>query len=300
VGLRRHPQFWAYVALAAVCFFWGTTYLGIRMALESFPPTVLLAVRFLLSGAILLLAAWWRGAYIPRGRELWLTAALGILILGVGNGCLVFAELWIPSGLAALFITLAPFWMVGIDSLLPAGKSLHGPTLGGMAVGLVGTVMLVGIDALQEGLGGGLLRGFLLLQLGSLCWSAGSLVQRRVAGRAHPIVTGAVQQFAVGIAYLPIALIWPGHPVYWSARGVGAVLYLVVFGSIIGYSAYVVALDRLPVALVTLYNYVNPVVAVILGWIVYREPFGTRQALAMLVIFAGVALVRRFQQGQEH
>lgn len=298
--LRGHPQFWAYAALAAVCFFWGTTYLGIRMALESFPPAVLLSARFLISGAILLAAARSRGAHFPRGRELWISAALGVMILGIGNGCLILAELRIPSGLAALFITLAPFWMVGLDSILPHGERLHAPTLAGMAVGLFGTAMLVGPGALKDGLSGGMLQGFLLLQLGSCSWTLGSLLQRRRPGRAHPIVAGAVQQFAVGIAFLPVALIWPGGEIHWSTRGVGALLYLVFFGSIVGYSAYVVALDRLPVALVSLYNYVNPVVAVILGFLVYREPFGRREAVAMLVIFLGVALVRRFQLRREH
>src|SRR5579883_1529379 len=104
--MRRHPQFLAYVALAAVCFFWGTTYLGIRMALESVPPLALISLRFTLSGALLLGFLAWRGEHVPRGQELWRTALFGIIILGGGTGALVFAEQWIPSGLASLFITL--------------------------------------------------------------------------------------------------------------------------------------------------------------------------------------------------
>jgi drug/metabolite transporter (DMT)-like permease len=291
--LRRHPLFFAYAALVCVCFFWGTTYLGIRMALESLPPMTLVAVRFTLSGSILLAAGRLAGAHLPRGAALWRTALNGVVILGIGNGCLTLAETWIPSGLAALIITVSPFWMVGLNALLPPREPLHGPTLAGMAVGLAGAALLVGPGALSGGAAGAnVIKGFLVLQLGCLSWSGGSLLQRRQGGPAHPIMAGAVQQLAAGLAFIPIAVL-AGGPIHLSGKGIGAVLYLVTFGSIVGYSAYVVALDRLPVAVVSLYNYVNPVVAVILGWFFYREPFGVREAVAMGVIFAGVALVKR-------
>jgi drug/metabolite transporter (DMT)-like permease len=138
------------------------------------------------------------------------------------------------------------------------------------------------------------MKGFLVLQLGMLGWNSGSLIQRSMPTRAHPIVGGAVQQLAAGLACAPWALI-AGGQVHWSARGVGALAYLVVFGSIVGYSAFVFAMDRLPVAIVSLYNYVNPVVAVLLGYLIYGEPFGSREAFAMLIIFLGVAVVKRIE-----
>jgi len=125
-------------------------------------------------------------------------------------------------------------------------------------------------------------------------WSFGSIFQRRQAGRTHPIIAGGVQQLAAGLAVLPFALAIPQPPVHWSARGVMALCYLIVFGSIVGYSAYVYALGRLPVAMVSVHTYVNAVVAVTLGWLFYQEPFGPREALAMTVIFAGVAAVKRY------
>ncbi|HSW50008.1 MAG TPA: EamA family transporter, partial [Bryobacteraceae bacterium] len=109
--MQNHPHFKAYLALAAICFFWGTTYLGIRIGLESFPPVTMVAVRFLLSGGLMLGGTLIARAHLPRGRELMLTALNGVLILGVGNTCLTVAELWIPSGLAALIVTAAPLWM---------------------------------------------------------------------------------------------------------------------------------------------------------------------------------------------
>jgi drug/metabolite transporter (DMT)-like permease len=292
--LSGHPQLYAYLALIAVCFFWGTTYLGIRMALESFPPMTLVATRFTLSGSLLLAAALLRGARLPRGSELWRTAFNGVVILGVGNGCLTMAETWIPSGMAALIITVSPFWMVGLDAAMAGGERLHGPTLAGMAVGLAGAALLVGPSALAGDVGGeNMIKGFLILQAGCFCWNWGSLRQRRQRGSVHPVVSGGVQQLAAGLAFILPALIAPGQ-ISWHARGAGALLYLVIFGSIVGYSAYIFALDRLPVAIVSLYNYINPVVAVALGWLFYREPFGLREALAMTVIFTGVAVVKRF------
>jgi len=276
-----------------VCFFWGTTYLGIRMALESFPPLKLVALRFLISGGLMLLLAGAWGAHLPSGRELWLTALNGIVVLGVGNGALTYAETWIPSGMAALFITTSPFWLVGIEAAFPGGEPLRRPVIGGMLIGSAGAALLVAPGALREGLGSDVVKGFLALQLGCFCWSLGSILQRRQPSKAHPVVSGAVQQLAAGLAFLFPALLFREHPMHWSLRGAGALLYLVAFGSIVGYSAYIYAMDRLPVAMVSIYTYINPVVAVILGWLFYREPFGKTEAWAMAVIFFGVAIVKR-------
>ena len=266
------------------------------MSLESFPPLMLVSVRYMISGAILLLFAWARGIYVPRGRELAAACFSGLFTLGVGNGALTFTELLIPSGMAGLIITTQPFWMVGFEALLPGGERLHAPTIGGMAVGLVGASLLFRPDV---GIARNMLHGFLgflLLQVGLAGWSFGSIYQRRQVGKAHSVIAGAVQQLAAGLVLAPFAMVIHEHPVHWSARGVGALLYLVCFGSLVGYSAYVYAMDRLPVAIVSVYPYVNAVVAVALGWLFYREPFGRREALAMAIIFAGVAIVKRYSR----
>ncbi len=292
--MPRHPYFQAYLALAAVCLFWGTTYLGIRIALESMAPPVLMALRYSISGGILLSVAYFSKAHLPTGRELGFTALFGVIIIGTGTGCLVFAEQWVPSGLAAVFITISPFWMIGVEALIPGGARLHGPTIIGMLVGLLGTILLVAPEAMQEGFGGPLLRGFLLLQFGCAGWALGSILQRRHQTKAHPVVSGAVQQLATGLAFVVPAFLAKPHPSAWSTRSMGAVAYLVMFGSIVGYSAYSFVLDRLPISVVSIYNYINPVIAVFLGWIFFREHFGLQEVVAMLIIFAGVALVKRY------
>jgi len=292
--LTRHPLFKPYLALVAVCFFWGTTYLGIRMSLESFAPLELVCVRYMISGALLVLFAIAKGAYLPRGRELGAVCFSGFLTLGIGNGALVFSELLIPSGIAGLIITISPFWMVGAEALLPGGERLHLPTIGGMVVGLLGAALLFAPDQGTHAIDRNLLNGFLILQVGMAGWSFGSIYQRRNSGKAHPVIAGGMQQLAAGLILAPFAIAIPGHPVHWSTRGVTALLYLVFFGSIVGYSAYVYAMDRLPVAIVSVYPYVNAIVAVALGWLFYREPFGLREAIAMVIIFASVGVVKRF------
>lgn len=290
---RTKESHWlAYTALGAVCFFWGTTYLGIRMSLESFSPLTLIALRYTLSGAILLAAAWIAKAAIPRGREFWETAVFGVISIGIGNGALSFAEQWIPSGLASLFITTSPFWALGLDWLLPQGTRPSQGTLRGLLVGLVGVVLLIAPAAVREGCHGGTVAGFLLLQFGTAGWLFGALLQRRQRSVAHPIVSGAVQQLATGLFFVFPALLFERWPVHINQRPALAVIYLVIFGSCIGYSSFVYSMAKLPVAIVSIYTYINPIVAVLLGWLFYREAFTPMHMAAMLIIFLGVWMVK--------
>lgn len=202
------------------------------------------------------------------------------------------AEQWIPSGLAALIVSAQPFWMIGMEALWPGGEPLHGPAIGGLIVGLLGVAFLVwpggsgGLDAST------LLSGFLVLQFGAAMWAAGSIAQRRVVTKAHPFVLGGVQQLAVGVAFLIPALL-SSHRPQWTQSGIVAILYLGIFGGVVGYSSYIFAMDRLPVALVSIYTYINPLVAIALGWLFYREPFGWKEVGALAIIFLGVAFVKR-------
>src|SRR5689334_21167315 len=274
----------AYLALVAVWFFWGTTYLAIRIALESLPPLVILSVRFLISGAILLVAANIKRARLPQGRELWLTALYGVIVLGGGTGSLVFAEQTVPSGLAALLLVTSPFWMIGIEAAL-GGDKPHAPTLVGILVGCIGVIVLVAPTGQDAQFTRSMIPGFLILQFGCMMWCSGSVLQRRQPTKAHPVVSGAVQQLATGIAFIIPAVAVPHGPIQWNARSVWTVIYLVIFGSFVCYSAFIYVMEHLPIAIVTTYNYVNPVVAMCLGWLFYREPFGARETVAMLIIF---------------
>jgi len=284
----------AYVALAAVCFFWGTTYLAIRIAIETLPPAFVIFARFTLSGSILLAVARLNGAHIPRGRELWIACGCGVMVLGIGNAAPVYAEQIIPSGLAGLFATLSPFWLTGMEAMM-GGEALHAPTIAGMAIGFAGTALLLlpGAGSFERPT----VIGFVIIQVGVIAWTLASLIQRRQPIKAHPIVIGAIQQLAAGLVYIPVAAFVPEHAIVFRLRSVLALLYLVVFGSIVGYSAYIVALDRLPVAIVSVYPYINAVVAIGMGWVFFREPFGLRELAAMVIIFCGVGVIK-WQSGQ--
>jgi drug/metabolite transporter (DMT)-like permease len=282
----------AYVALGMVCFFWGTTYLGIRVSLEGIAPFYLIAIRYVTSGGVLLLAAALAGMKLPRGRELGLTSVCGMICITIGNSALVYAELYIPSSLAALFYTTAPFWMVAVEALLPRGTKPLPTTLGGLSVGVLGVAFLVYPAAVHEGFGGRTLTGFLLLQLSAAAWVTGALLQRRVATKAEPLVIGAVQQLAAGLVTLAPAVLFEKAPQHLAMGPAVGLIYLIVIGSIVGYTAFIYAMTHLPVAVISIYMFVNPVVAVFLGYVFFREPFGYRAATAMLIIFAGIAVVR--------
>jgi drug/metabolite transporter (DMT)-like permease len=238
----------------------------------------------------------YKGLRWPTWSETSWSAMTGLLILGVANGALTFAEQIIPSSLAALFVSLSPFWMVGIDSTIPGGEKFRAPTGVGMLIGLCGVGLLLAPGLGAHGLQGDTWKGFLLLQLASASWSLGSILQKRRTFAAHPFAQAGVQQLVAGLAYVLPAIFLSSHHIEWSARGTGALLYLVVFGSLVGYTAYLYALNHLPIAIVSLYTYINPVVAAILGYVFYREPFGWLEISAMAVIFLGVAVVKRFNR----
>lgn len=252
-----------------------------------------MGLRYALSGAVMVAGAKLWGAPLPAGRELWLTALYGTITIGFGTGLLCVAEQWVPSGLSALFVAAQPFWMIIVDWALSRGvHKPHAPTIRGLIIGIAGVAVLVGPAAVHDGLRSGIVLGFLLLQLGCAGWVTGALLQKRLKSRAHPIVSGAVQQLATGLVFLVLAPAFEHAPKHVGWRPLAAIVYLIVFGAVIGYSAFVYAMDRLPSTIVSVYTFVNPVVAVFLGWLFFAEPFGGRELLAMALIFVGIAAVK--------
>ena len=291
--MNQRPPLASYIALAAVCLIWGTVYLAIRIALESFPPVLLMALRFFSAGVIILVIGVAFGMRMPSAKEFAATSFYGILTLGLGIGTLFFAIQWIPSGLAALLTTTSPFWLVGIEAMMPGGEKPSAGALAGMLVGLAGALLLVAPGALQQGLGGAVVLSFVVLQVGCGGFALGSVLERRHQTGTNPLITGAVQELATGTVFLIPVLFY--HPAAkWNAKGGLALLYLTVFGGIIAYTAYLYAMKHLPVSLVSIYTYVNPVVAVLAGSLLYGEAFSKLELAAMILILAGVLIVKRF------
>jgi drug/metabolite transporter (DMT)-like permease len=282
----------AWTAWAAICILWGTTYLAIRIAIETIPPLLMAGARWLIAGTLLAVVLKARGERMPPPREWAPLVVLGILLPGVGNGGVVWAEQTLSSGITAVLVATAPFWMVGFEALMPGGERLSARHTTGLLVGFAGIVALVWPEV--AGHGGAHLGGVAAAQLACAGWAAGSIYSRRHAPGANVLTIAAFEMLFGGIALLAAASVdheWR-HLVV-TPRTFGAFAYLVVFGSIAGYTAYAYALKHLPIATVSLYAYVNPVIAVVLGTIVLGEPFTPRIAAAAAVVLAGMWLVRR-------
>jgi drug/metabolite transporter (DMT)-like permease len=284
----------AYGAWAAVCFFWGTTYLAIAVGLESFQPTLFAGLRFLIAGSVLFFVmSRQRGARLPIGREWFDLGVVGLMLLGVGNGAVVWAEQWVPSGMAALLVATSPFWAAALERLQKDGERVGVRGLLGMAVGFGGLAMLVGPKLFGAELNGKYVLGVVIIQVGSFFWQAGSVYSKLRPVGVTPLMSSAVQMLWAGVVLTLLGtLLGEWSRMHFSARSAGALVYLVVFGSIVAYSAYMYAIQKLPLPLVSTYSYVNPLVALVLGWLILSEPLGWREAGAALVILLGVALVK--------
>lgn len=281
-------------AFAAIYLIWGSTYLGIRVAIETIPPFLMAGTRFLVPGAVLYAWARWRGAARPSGAQWRAAATIGALLLLGGNGGVTWAEQRVPSGVTCLLITTVPIWMVVLESLRPGGSPPHRRVLVGTALGFAGLAILLGPEQI---LGGGRIDfvGAGVLVLASLSWSVGSLASRRAELPASAALATAMEMLAGGalLAALGIATGEPARldPRAVTGRSAAALAYLSVFGSLVALSAYIWLLKVSTPARVSTYAYVNPVVAVLLGAAVAGEPLTPRVGLAAMVILAAVALV---------
>ncbi len=283
-----------FVAFAAVYVIWGSTYLAIRFAVETLPPLFMGSARFLVAGSLLFLWSRLRKDERPTGRDLVTGFVSGALMLFGGNGAVIWAEQRVPSGIAALLVAVVPLWMVLLDWLRPGGRAPSGSVFAGLALGLVGLGVLVGPDALHANSQVSM-AGIGLLMLGSLSWAAGSLYTQR-APRPTSGTLGSGLQMLSGGACLLVAGLFAGEGshlglVHASTRSVMALVYLITFGSIVGFTAYLYLLAHTTAAKAATYAYVNPVVAVALGWALAHEPVTSRTVLAAAVILAGVAII---------
>ena len=281
------------LAFAAVYVLWGSTYLFIKYAIDTIPPFMMGASRFVVGGGVLYALARWRGASKPTAGD-WRAAALsGILMLGFGNGAVMWAEKTVPSGVVALIVSSVPIWIVVLDWLRPRGVRPRRSVMLGLTLGLIGMVILVGPRAIIgqghiDELGAG------ILVAGSVAWAVGTLLTRGNKP-SSPIVFAALQMGAASVAMLVMSLAMGEAASFTladvSVRSMLSWGYLVIFGSIIGYTAYVYLLGVVSAAKASTYAYVNPIIAVLLGWAFANEPIGLRTIGAAAVILGGVAII---------
>jgi drug/metabolite transporter (DMT)-like permease len=290
--LTRKEKITAYSAWGAVCLFWGTTYLAIRIGVRTIPPGLFGGLRFLTAGLIFLVYLKWRGHALPQRRELLDVAVVGIALLAISNGLVIWAEQWVPSGVTALLIATLPFWMAGFEAVLPAGERLRVRKVIGIVIGFSGLVILF-TPEIETALDMAYLRGILALLFAPLCWAAGSVYSKSRPAKSHPLMAASIEMIVAGIVLLLVGGMfgeWKRFSL--DAEGLAATAYLIIFGSIVGYGSFVYALAKLPATKVSMYAYVNPVIAVLLGWLILDERMDWSVMLATAVVLLGVVLVK--------
>ena len=288
----------AWIAFVAVCVIWGTTYLGIKVALETIPPFLMGGIRYVIAGVLLSSILVARGEKLPPPAEWGRIAFLGFLMITLGNGGVNWGEQYLASGITAVVIATSPFWMVAVDACFPGGEKLSMRKFIGLAVGFSGIVLLVWPDLTLEGANGRqVLLGVLALQIACLGWSISSSYTKRNAVNRSVLSVAAVQMFFGGLFMLLIGTVsgeW--SVISLNPRTASALAYLIVAGSLVAFAAYSYALRHLPISTVSLYTYVNPVIAVALGTLLLGEPFRVSMIVAALVIVSGIAIVRSKQR----
>lgn len=282
-------------AFASVYLIWGSTYLGIRLAIETIPPFLMLTARYMIAGIILYIWSRARGAAAPTARQWRAGTVIGALLILMGNGMVAYTEgKGLPSGFVSLLVAMTPIWMALIEWLRPRGIRPAPMATLGLVLGMGGVVLLIGpANLLGQGDINPVWAG--MVMLGSFCWASGSIYSRSADLPASPLLGTAIEMLA-GSVLLLILSISTGElsgfdPSAISTVSVLALLYLIVFGSLIGFTAYIWLLQVTTSSKASTYAYVNPVVAVLLGWGLAGEALTPRMMIAATVIVGAVALI---------
>ena len=291
-----------WIALLALYIVWGSTYLAIRFSVETIPPFLHAALRFLISGAILFIWRRMAGDPAPTLSNWKSTAIVGAALLLGGNGLVAWAEQSVPSGIAALMISTSPFWLVLFESLRAGGSKPTWRSIAGLIVGFAGVFILIGPAEITGGEGSFDTFGIILLLLAPLFWSLGSIYARgadmpksTLIGTGMEMLTGAVALFIVSLVKgelngFSFELV--------SMRSWLGLAYLITFGSLVGFVSYGWLLHNAPVSLMSTYAYVNPVVAVFLGNLFADEPLNARILIASAIIIGSVIFINSARQSR--
>jgi drug/metabolite transporter (DMT)-like permease len=301
----KQPAWLPLAAYLAVCIIWGSTYLAISFAVKTIPPLLMVGMRFTVAGSLLLGWCLLRGERFPGARTLLQSAITGILLLFIGNGGVSWAEVNLASGLTAIIVAALPLWMVLFDKTHWKESFSNAKVILGLLLGFAGVIFLVtaGGDSVHFSLRNTTqLTALLILIVASMSWAAGSIYSKRNPVPGSTFIKVSLQMLSAGVGLLlASALAGDWTRISWhtvSNSSWAGLIYLVIFGSLVGYLSYIYVLDVWPAARVGTYAYVNPVVAVFLGGYIGSEPMSIWQFLGLAIILAGVMLVNSKQFGK--
>jgi len=279
------------LAYIAVCILWGSTYLAIRIGVSDFPPELFAGFRFLIAGALVLLFAYFKGYKFPENLiDVRRQAIVGLFLLLGGNGVVVWAEQWVYSGVTALIMAIVPMFNAILELFLPKGPRLGLKGWFGLLLGFFGVALLVlsGSEAKIIDISGGL-----LLLFAAFSWSLGSVYSKTFKPSGSTVANIGIQMFAAGLGLTIVGLLLgEAGNIHLTTKGIGAMAYLVLFGSILGYSSYIYILQKWPASKAGTYAYVNPVVGVLLGAVILGEQVSPNVFISAIIILGGVFLVQ--------
>jgi len=280
-----------FLAYLSVCIIWGSTYLAIRIGVGEFPPTLFAGIRFLIAGSLMLAFSLYKGLRLPvNSSEVMKISIVGLFLLLGGNGCVVWAETRIHSGMASLIVATVPLFMALIELTLPNRPKLNLKGWIGLLIGFGGVALLVFSNSTKASVD---VIGILLLLIGAFSWAIGSVYSKSFKASSSIIPNIAIQMLAGGLGLFIVGTFFGElSKIHVTSKGMGAMLYLIFFGSIVGYSCYVYILQKWPAAKAGTYAYVNPLVAVLLGSLILNEPISIGVIISTVVILGGVILVQ--------
>lgn len=282
----------AYLALAAVCIIWGTTYLALRVGVSQFPPFLFSLIRFSIAGPVLVVFMLTIGKQKwPDKKTLFNQAVSGILMTTMGTAMVGWAEVYISSGLAAVICSVMPVWTILINVLILKDEKPNWIIITGVLVGLTGIVMIFS-EHLAEFTNPLYIFGIVLTFAANISWAVGSIWVKKKNENTDPFLGAGLQMSFGAIGLIPLSLMLDTYSqISWNTEVVYALIYIIVIGSMAAYVCYSYAIKKLPMTMVSLYAYINPVVAVLLGWLLLNEKLTLQIALAILVTIAGIYIV---------
>ncbi len=291
--MKKNINFNAWLAYAAVAIFWGTTFFAIRIGVETFPPFLMAGFRHSIGGVLICAYFLIKGYKLPPSKDLKVFAINGFLMLALGNGLVTWSEQYVSSGLAALICSLTPVWIIAVNAIVGKKEKMDFVIVSGILLCLLGQ-FLIFKDNLKDFSDPNYTAGIVFILIANIAWAVGTVYSKNQKSDTNPVFGAGLQMIFGGIVLDLFATAkgeWIGlHP---SSEAIWALIYLIVFGSIIAYGAYMYVLKQLPATIISTYAYINTVVAVFLGWLWLDEPLNALVGTAVVLTIAGVYLVNK-------